>query len=425
MKKNIIADSTSPNSKIAILSAWIVCIVIILFSYIPFLNIVAKITLAVFFIWFSFKAFIDMKNTHWPAPLLLYLAWGIYALIPSVFGPEPENAMFKWFAIGFIGLTNVAIANAVVWSGSVKPWLWAYLFASVVSYYVPLQLLPLVAYENEVFGRHVGTLGNANTYGCTMVQAALLALILLLQEKRLFFRMLILSLILLCTLEVVASGSRTALVGLILALLGAGYSVGISSLLKSGNLLFLFLSMLASFVTVILGFAMSQSESFTMIFKRMEILLVYVGLVDGAAVSKERSLYGRMDLMESAFETWLQYPLGIGLDNFKIFSGVYAHSNYFELLASVGLIGLVLYYFYYYKFYKQIMRKAIKMESVSLQRMFLVIIVVLLAMDISHVSYYSKSLWLLLSILSGYLILLEKKSKSEEIENKTKDKIQS
>ncbi len=413
MKKSSIPNPTVEYSKFAIISAWIICPVVILFSYLPVLNIVARVVSLLLILWFLFSTLRDLKKSYWPAPLLLYLAWGLYTLLPSVFAPEPDQAMFKWFTIALLGLVNIAVANAVVWSGSVKPWIWAYLMASLASYYLPMDLFLPVDYENEVLGRHVGTLVNANTYGCTIVQAVLLALILLLQETRLLVRMIILAIIVIFTIEVIASGSRTAVVGLILSLLGAGYSVGIKSLLKPKNMLFFASSVLIATITVLLGFTVASPGSFSMIMGRMDILLVYVGLAEGVTNAKERSLTDRMDLMETAFETWLQYPLGIGLDNFKVFSGVYAHSNYFELLASVGLIGLFIYYFCYYKFYKLIMKKMVKLGSgsVPLQKMLLAVLVVIIAMDISNVSYYSKSLWLLLSILSGYLILLSRENK--------------
>ena len=421
MKPSLTTDSTLQNSKFAIMSAWIICPVVILFSYLPVLNIAARVVSLLLILWFLFSTVRDFKKSYWPAPLLMYLAWGLYTLLPSFFAPEPDQAMFKWFTIALLGLVNIAVANAVVWSGSVKPWIWAYLMASIASYYLPMDLFLPVDYEAEVKGRHVGTMGNANAYGCTIVQAVLLALILLLQETRLFVRMIILALLVIFTIEIIASGSRTAVVGLILSLLGAGYSVGIKSLLKPKNMLFFGLSMLATAITVLLGFTMVQLGGFSMIMGRMDLLLVYVGLSEGVTNTRERSLTDRMDLMETAFDTWLQYPLGVGLDNFKIFSGVYAHSNYFELLASVGLIGLLIYYFCYYKFYRLIMKKMVKLGSgsVPLQKMLLVVLVVIIAMDISHVSYYSKSLWLLLSILSGYLILLSRENVTPPINNRS------
>ncbi len=413
MKPSTTIDSDFKNSKFTIISAWIICPVVILFSYLPILNIVARAVSLLLILWFFFNTLRDLKKSYWPAPLLIYIAWGVYTLLPSVFAPQPDEAMFKWFTIALLGLVNIAVANAVVWSGSVKPWIWAYIMASIASYYLPMYLFIPVDYEAEVFERHVGTMVNANTYGCTIVQAVLLALILLIQETRLIVRMTILVLLVVFTVEVIASGSRTAALGLFLSLLGGAYSVGVKSLLKPKNMLLIALSVLAAAVTVLMGFAMAQPGSLSMVIGRMELLLVYVGLAEGVTKANERSLSDRMGLMEKAFDTWLQHPLGVGLDNFKVFSGVYAHSNYLELLASVGLIGLFLYYFCYYKFYKLIMKKMVKhgSGSVPLQKMLLVVLAVILVMDISNVSYYSKSLWLFLSILSGYLVLLSRENK--------------
>ena len=151
-------------------------------------------------------------------------------------------------------------------------------------------------------------------------------------------------------------------------------------------------------------------ERFANVFDRMLILLAYVGLAENVE-TKEQSLEERKDLMNSAWEVWLNHPMGIGLDNYRVVSGVYAHSNYFELLASVGIIGLIIYYLSYFLFFKWLWRRSVIFDMPALQKMLMVGIAVMALMDISNVSYYSKSLWLLLSILLGQLLLLERSYK--------------
>ena len=74
------------------------------------------------------------------------------------------------------------------------------------------------------------------------------------------------------------------------------------------------------------------------------------GINGGVATRIDRSTSERLYLIEEAKEIWWQHPIvGVGWDNFRYFNSlhVYAHNSYYELLASLGVIGFVLYYCYY------------------------------------------------------------------------------
>lgn len=71
-------------------------------------------------------------------------------------------------------------------------------------------------------------------------------------------------------------------------------------------------------------------------------------LMELAGVSQgDGSTVTRMNMMELAREFFLEHLwLGIGMNNFKYatYYNTYAHSNYYELAACLGLVGLILYY---------------------------------------------------------------------------------
>jgi len=396
----------------AMLSAWIICPVIILFSYMPMLNMFARIVLVGFITWFGFNALVGTKKVIWPIPIMIYLLWAMYSLLPSVFAPQLDLAINKWMTVILLGLVNLAVVNAVVWSGSIRPWAWAYLISASLSYisnFLPIQSYIEVDYETEILGRDVGTFGNANAYGRAIVQAALLALVLLMMEHRNFWRFLIMAFLALFSLAVLGSGSRTALMGLLLVFMGGVYSSGFKSVFRLRNIAVISGTLTAGFLTVGM-----LPERFANVFDRMLILLAYVGLAEKVD-TKEQSLEERKDLMNSAWEVWLDHPMGIGLDNYRVVSGVYAHSNYFELLASVGIIGLIIYYLSYFLCFKWAWRRSVIFDMPAVKKMFMTGIAVMMVMDISNVSYYSKSLWLLLSIFTGQLCLLELKYKKDRI----------
>jgi O-antigen ligase len=396
----------------AMLSAWVICPVIMLFSYMPMLNLVARVPLVGFVFWFGFNALTRTKKAFWPKPLMIYLLWGMYTMLPSVFAPQFDLAINKWVTVVFLGLVNLAVANAVVLSGSIRPWAWAYLVSALLSYisnFLPIQSYIEVDYETEILGRDVGTFGNANAYGRAMVQAALLAMVLLMIEHRNFWRVLIIVFLALFSLAVLGSSSRTALMGLILVFIGGVYSSGFKSVFKLRNIVFF----LGTVSAGVVGVGMLP-ERFANVFERMWILLAYVGLAEKVD-TKEQSLEERKDLMNTAWEVWLDHPMGIGLDNYRVVSGVYAHSNYFELLASVGIIGLLIYYLSYFLFFKRLWQRSVIFDMPALKKILMAGIAVMAVMDVSNVSYYSKSLWLLLSILMGQLCLLDIQYKKDRI----------
>ena len=100
----------------------------------------------------------------------------------------------------------------------------------------------------------------------------------------------------------------------------------------------------------------------------------------------------RIELLETAIDTWLTNPLiGVGLANFSIvnfgISGAYAHNNYLELLADVGLIGTAIYYSLPFC----VLAK--RYDKHDYQQVLLhTIVIILLVMDVAVVSYANISM---------------------------------
>lgn len=63
----------------------------------------------------------------------------------------------------------------------------------------------------------------------------------------------------------------------------------------------------------------------------------------------------RLDLVLGALNLFFEHPLGIGFGNVGNYLGVYAHNNYAEVLASLGIIGFPIFYaIYFYGLYNSI-----------------------------------------------------------------------
>lgn len=69
-----------------------------------------------------------------------------------------------------------------------------------------------------------------------------------------------------------------------------------------------------------------------------------------SAADIDHSMHGRAVLREEAMKQFLLHPLlGIGYYNFQYMNvyGLYAHNNYLELLANLGIVGFITYYSIY------------------------------------------------------------------------------
>lgn len=103
--------------------------------------------------------------------------------------------------------------------------------------------------------------------------------------------------------------------------------------------------------------------------------------------STDLSLYARSVLRESAFEQFKQHPIGgLGYNGFSFTNrwGYYAHNNYLELLASLGLFGFCSYYWLYVYEIANCL-KHLKNNKISLYT--LIFILMLIGMEYAQVTY--------------------------------------
>lgn len=123
----------------------------------------------------------------------------------------------------------------------------------------------------------------------------------------------------------------------------------------------------------------------------------------------DASVTGRLALQQRAIEVFLNHPiLGVGIGNFSSYSnnlggvsGYYAHNNYLELLADVGVVGTVMYYAPYViaLFRTRAAAKKSESEIAMFFNLLFVLIVVRLLSDISQVSYLYDSSQILLALV--------------------------
>lgn len=106
------------------------------------------------------------------------------------------------------------------------------------------------------------------------------------------------------------------------------------------------------FAVILLGYLSLRNQFLYSLYgKRIESLLFYVN----SSGRTDASVIGRLALQRKAIEVFTSYPLfGVGIGNFSFFNdlsgsvgSIYAHNNYLELLADVGIVGTLFYYIPY------------------------------------------------------------------------------
>lgn len=210
-------------------------------------------------------------------------------------------------------------------------------------------------------------------------------------------------LIILCSLVVLStlffafmSGSRKSIIAILPLFLFWFYYV-IRRLFSRHDSNFLRLIFLSVFI--VSGVALYEVVSQTPYIQRLLQLfdLFLAGEISTGSIDE------RFVMIDKAFKLWIESPIwGHGVDSFRELSGMgkYSHVNYLELLTNTGAVGFVLYY--------QMLIIAFFSSVISLLRsqgtrfyyaVRVLLILTLLSLDISIVTYHSPIVMLAIAIL--------------------------
>jgi len=112
----------------------------------------------------------------------------------------------------------------------------------------------------------------------------------------------------------------------------------------------------------------------------------------------------RWSFIEIAYDIFNKnVAIGVGIDAFQHYTalGLYAHNNYLEILADLGLVGFVLYYSIYFP----IIKESIKQRK---NIIFVVMIFVVLIMEVASVNYYTRIFWIFMLFFYEQLTIQKK-----------------
>ena len=179
------------------------------------------------------------------------------------------------------------------------------------------------------------------------------------------------------TFIIVICGSKQGMITLIMGILLTLYLKG--SLQKKIGTIIIAIAV----VVIVWKLIMNVSILYEIIGYRFEGLL---GLVNSA--TEDVSTLNRNNLLKQAFEVWVSHPvLGVGFNNFPVVQTIqsgyyYAHNNYLEILADLGVVGFLLYYINYVRIIRFKINKNNPLQ-VCLKSVFFM----LAFMDLTVVSY--------------------------------------
>ena len=241
-------------------------------------------------------------------------------------------------------------------------------------------------YEIFQFGRLMGSVGNSNKLAKIMILAIFASLILLsMSSTKGWFKIYNYVNIMLSFYIIILTVSKKAMIlAPLLIILSFSFKH-----IKVQNIIMFILLLVAGYQLFITYGDVAQIEKvYSLIESRFAGMIDTLNGQSGDASTVERAHY-----LHEGFNIFAENPMfGVGLNNFRVFLGGYAHNNYLELLVGVGIIGTAL----FYTIYVLTIRNIYKMPNIKIKKYFYVMVFILLALDVATVTYFTKPLLFLL-----------------------------
>ena len=343
-------------------------------------------------------------------------------MLQSVTAPAFDQSIDRGIQVLQIVILSVFAINIIASDGHIRKLAWAYAAAAALSYLVSLFDLGLVVVDASVVqqqnlgARATGTVGNANQFGTLMVQGQLAAVFAGIYARHYPERIAAAFVYTILAVGAINSGSRTALVGMLLLAIGLiwVFKVWKFRRLSQSLVLLACIALIGGGTVTIFGSnehvtdtaqKFLSSEWVATRYKNLLVLITSGGDLEATNETGERSLDDRAALAAQAWKDSLHNaPFGLGLNNYSSIYGSYAHSNYFEILADTGFLGLLLFLgIYGHMAYRAISLSKRRSRSTPVLRLYALSVFILAVMDISRVTYYNKQYWFYVFLIVGVI----------------------
>lgn len=242
-------------------------------------------------------------------------------------------------------------------------------------------------FDSRLFGSGLGRNYNDFTTQMTLVALIVAYMAFYVDKKyKTAFRIIM--------LFIIISASRKAIVVSVL-----GYII--LYLVSSGTNINKIIKRLITLSVVLLAFLLlifTNQFLYNLVGEKLVMMFQSLGMSSTDIVSNisasniDHSMHGRAVLREEAFKQFINNPIfGIGYYNFQYNNqyGLYAHNNFLELLADLGLTGFICYYSLYFCFILSAGRSiARKSKNASYFKFVLLYIVLLVVLEYAQITFF-------------------------------------
>lgn len=368
--------------------AMLMCIVTLAFHDVTYIVVPLQLT---FFLWTFSKYCKDAKilvPNGVKAYLVRYFLFIVCCLSSIIWSINDVT----WLAINLSVIQCVMVSVAIVYyeqrAGAVKNVLAAIMIAAVVLCVRLMISVPRSAWGTERVGQYIGY-GNVGV-DYVLATASVIAFFQAYKKKSLLFSVITF----LCVAVSALTGAKK---GILIFAIGAAVVLIKASrnpLKMIRNILFVILGTVGVWYAIMYIDVLYQAVG--------SRFVSAIGQLVGTTLDK--STRDRNLLMQWGMETFWEHPIvGVGIDAFKYADinqiHYYAHNNYIELLADLGIIGALVYYFPLFK--DTIKYSKVKYKNLSLELLGLAMLVSLLFSDFASVSYAHETLQLYLAVVMG------------------------
>lgn len=172
-------------------------------------------------------------------------------------------------------------------------------------------------------------------------------------------------------------------------------------------------------IMILYNFVMNNDFLYQVLGRRIQGFMNFFtneGRVDGSTRT-------RIGLMEDAWKVFLNNPImGVGLGAFREATrfNVYAHNNFLELLASTGVIGFVSFYWIHFLLILVFLNRIMKNKAKEMDSLLISILITNILHDIGTISYYRFSYLIPVCLSVCYLNIVKRETlmSVDSIQNK-------
>lgn len=249
---------------------------------------------------------------------------------------------------------------------------------------------------------------NANSVGMMAAVGALFAIYYMLRTRKTSMKIILF--LVACGMVFVSlmSGSRKAFLIVLVGI--AAYLFLVSGKRRLTSFL-----LLAAFALVLIFVVMKVPFFYSIIGWRIDGMLESL-LGNG---SGDASFQNRKILISAAIDAWKREPIfGHGLDCFRTFGKIaadgknyYAHNNYLELLADLGIIGASIYYSAHFYVAKKLLKRFKEKDHTAM--LLLTLLGTMLIIDFACVSYVDFLFEIVIMILFAFITIQDAEKKGE------------